>query len=99
MFLRQVVAHSSTYRGLASALTSALRSGGSPLARSCHTMMYDAATQVLDRAKASGVVRAEVNALDLLKLVNGVAMASEQDPDDPGLPDRLLAMVLDGLRG
>ncbi len=98
VFLRRVVTHSNTYRGLASALMSALRSGGSELAQRCHTMVYEAAGQVLDRAKAAGAVRADVDVLDLLKLVNGVALASEQDPDDTQLPDRLLAMVTRGLR-
>jgi AcrR family transcriptional regulator len=98
VFLRRVVTHSNTYRGLASALMSALRSGGSALAQSCHTMVYEAGGRVLERAKAAGAVRADVDLLDLLKLVNGVALASEQDPDDPDLPDRLLAMVTAGLR-
>ncbi|CAM3424428.1 TetR/AcrR family transcriptional regulator [Kibdelosporangium persicum] len=98
VFLRRVVTHSNTYRGLASALMSALRSGGSALAQSCHTMVYDAAGQLLARAKAEGAVRADVDVLDLLKLVNGIALASEQDPDDPGLPDRLLVLLTRGLR-
>jgi AcrR family transcriptional regulator len=97
-FLRQLIDYSNTYRGLASALMAALNNEGSALARSCHATLYGAAGRLLDRAKQEGTVRPDVDLGDLLKLVNGIALATEQDCDDVHLSDRLLAMLVDGLR-
>lgn len=97
-FLRLIIEHSTTYRGLAKALMSALHDHGSKIARSCHTMVYDAGARLLDRAKQQGTVRAEVDLHDLLKLANGIALASEQDADALDVSDRLLALAIAGLR-
>jgi AcrR family transcriptional regulator len=97
-YLRLVIRQSNTYRGLASALMEALHEKGSEIARSCHTMVYNSGGQVLDHAKQAGVIRADVDLRDLLKLTNGIALATEKDTDDPDLVDRLIALVLNGLR-
>jgi AcrR family transcriptional regulator len=98
-FLRLIIEQSSSYRGLASALMVALHEKGSQIARSCHTMVYNSGGRLLDRAKQAGVVRADVDLRDLLKLVNGIALATEKDADeDPELVDRLIALLLNGLR-
>jgi AcrR family transcriptional regulator len=97
-FLRRMIDHSNTYRGLARALMIALTNEGSALARSCHTMLYGAGGRLLDRAKQQGAVRPGVELGDLLKLVNGIALATDQDSDDEHLSDRLLALLVDGLR-
>jgi hypothetical protein len=41
------------------------------------------------------VLRADISAQDVLRLVHGITIATEQTPADA---DRLLALVLDGLR-
>jgi len=98
-FLRLVIQQSSSYRGLASALMEALHDKGTQIARSCHTMVYNSGGRVLEHAKKEGVVRADVDLRDLLKLANGIALATEQDTaDDPDVIDRLIALVLNGLR-
>lgn len=97
-FLRRMIDHSNTYRGLARALMIALTNEGSALARSCHTMLYGAGGRLLDRAKQQGAVRPGVELGDLLKLVNGIALATDQDSDDEHLSDRLLALLVNGLR-
>jgi AcrR family transcriptional regulator len=97
-FLGLVIEQSSTYRGLASALMAALNEKGSAISRSCHTMVYDSASKLLDRAKEAGVVRDDVDVRDLLKLVNGIALAAEGSDDDPDLVGRLITLVLNGLR-
>lgn len=98
-FFRRLVEHSSSYRGLATALMVALNEQGSEIARSCHMMVYDAVTELVDRAKQAGVVRADVDVRDLLKLVNGISLVVENHGDeDPELVDRLVALVLNGLR-
>jgi hypothetical protein len=42
-------------------------------------------------------VSAVIDITDLLTLVNAVAWASEQTPDDPHVLNRLLTFVVDGL--
>jgi hypothetical protein len=55
--------------------------------------------QTLDRllsyAQEAGVLRLDVSAKDVLRLVHGIVMACEQSPADT---DRLLDVMLDGLR-
>ncbi|MBP2327616.1 AcrR family transcriptional regulator [Kibdelosporangium banguiense] len=97
-FLRLVINHSNTYRGLATALMVALNNADSAVARSCHQMIYGAGGRLLDRAQQEGAVRADVKLVDLLKLVNGISLVTEKDSDDPHLPDRLLALLVNGLR-
>lgn len=97
-FLQTVVAHSNTYRGLASALMAALHDEGSELSRSCHTMVYGAAGRLLDRAKREGAVRPDIDLSDLLKMTNGVALAGAQNSDDPQLTTRLLTLLVKGLQ-
>ncbi len=97
-FLKRTIQHSTTYRGLAKALMAALQDRGSEVARSCHALVYDAGERLLDRAKAEGSVRADVDLRDLLKLANGIALAAEQDADATDVSDRLLALAVAGLR-
>ena len=41
------------------------------------------------------MLRPDVTARDLLRLVHGIVVATEQSPEDT---DRLMALMLDGLR-
>jgi len=50
---------------------------------------------VLDAAKDAGAVRPDIDIKDVLKLVHAIGAATEQAPQDA---DRLLSLVLDGLR-
>jgi AcrR family transcriptional regulator len=50
---------------------------------------------VLDRAQASGVVRTDVNGADLMQLVGPMCTSPTLSPEQC---DRLLQMILDGLR-
>ena len=50
------------------------------------------------RAQKAGVVRADVDAKDLIRLVHAVNIATQHAASDPGQADRLLGLVLDGLR-
>jgi AcrR family transcriptional regulator len=97
-FLRLIIDHSTTYRGLASAMMVALHDHGSELARTCHSLIYAEGVKILGRAQRDGAVRADADLRDLLKFANGIALAGELDAADPQLPDRLLALLMDGLR-
>jgi AcrR family transcriptional regulator len=83
-----------TKRGLANALIGAVGKD-SELMNGCMTAMRDAADRLVRNAKQAGVLRADVTAHDLLRLVHGIAVATEQSPEDT---DRLMALMLDGLR-
>lgn len=48
---------------------------------------------LLARAQRAGQAAGDVDISDLLRLVNAIAWASEQVPDDPDLLDRLLALI------
>jgi AcrR family transcriptional regulator len=51
--------------------------------------------RLLTAARATGEIRSDVDAADVLRLVHGVGIACESAPDGA---DRLLSYVLDGLR-
>ena len=51
--------------------------------------------RLLVRAQEDGVVRTDVDAADVLRLAHAVGIACEQAPEDA---DRLLSLVIDGLR-
>jgi AcrR family transcriptional regulator len=94
-WLRDVVDHAATYRGLAAELLSS--SEFSQTSGQCHAMQV-AGAQLLARAQEAGEVRSDVTAADLFKLVNGIAWVTEQSPGDRNQVDRLVRVMVDGLR-
>ena len=52
---------------------------------------------LLRNAQNAGAVRAGVTATDLVVLLKGMLVSLQQDPD-PGLRDRIVAIITDGLR-
>jgi AcrR family transcriptional regulator len=96
-WLRVLVAFSSTKRSLTSAL---LESFGkdSELLSSCSAVICGAAETLLARAQQEGTVRPDADAIDLIRLVHAVNIASQHTSADPGQSDRLLGLILDGLR-
>jgi AcrR family transcriptional regulator len=83
-----------TKRGLASALIGAVGKD-SDLMNGCMAAMREAADRLVSNAKQADVLREDVSARDLLRLVHGIAVATESSPEDT---DRLMTIVLDGLR-
>ncbi len=57
--------------------------------------IWDACERVLRRAQKAGVARRDIDGADLMQLVSPMCMNGTLTPDQG---DRLLAMVLDGLR-
>jgi len=57
-----------------------------------------AADALLARAQEAGVVRSDADSGDLVRLVHAVNIATQRGPADPGQADRMLALILDGLR-
>jgi AcrR family transcriptional regulator len=95
-WVRALTAFSATKRNLTAALLETL-GRDSTLLSTCSATICGAADTLLARAKEAGVVRPDVDARDLIRLVHGVNIAT-QNPTDPGQADRLLGLILDGLR-
>lgn len=97
-WLRAMVTHAGEYRGLARSLMSVSYDTTSALAR-CSDPIREAGGALLARAQQSGAVRADVRIGDLLQLTHAIALAAEESPGDPELADRLLHLMLRGLKG
>jgi AcrR family transcriptional regulator len=93
-WLRLQLDYVKTKRGLGVAVKSMLGTDSATLGV-CRGLMRGALGRLLSRAQEAGVVRTDVAATDLLRLVHAVAMASESDPDNA---DHLLTVIFDGLR-
>jgi AcrR family transcriptional regulator len=96
-WLRALMKFSSTKHSLTSALLATVGKD-SDLLSSCGRVIRSAADALLARAQDAGVVRADANSGDLIRLVHAVNIATQRGPADPGQADRMLALILDGLR-
>jgi AcrR family transcriptional regulator len=96
-WLHALVAFSSTKRSLTSAMVATLGKD-SEVMSTCSKLIKESADALLARAQEAGVVRADVNPTDVIRLVHGVSMVTEHAPADPGQADRMLTLILDGLR-
>ena len=97
IWLRELLDFGRTKRMLTSSLLTTL-SRDSELISSCSSMMRGAAAEVLTNAQQAGAVRGDANPADLMRLVHAISMTVEWAADDHEQADRLLALVLDGLR-
>jgi AcrR family transcriptional regulator len=96
-WLHALVAFSSTKRSLTSAMVATL-SKDSDVLSMCSKLIRESADALITQAQQAGVLRADVNSTDVVRLVHGVSMVTEVAPGDPGQADRMLALILDGLR-
>ncbi|PSL57264.1 TetR family transcriptional regulator [Saccharothrix carnea] len=92
-WLRDVVAHAATARGLGPALTGY----DSDPEFSPHAMIREAARQLLARAHQEGSIDLGVTVDEVLHLANGISLATESLPDPARRADRLVALVAGGL--
>ena len=97
IWLRALVSFGRTKRSLTSAMLATLDKD-SELLSTCSGIMRGAAAGLLKRAQEAGVVRADADATDLLRLVHAVSMAVDREPADSGQADRMLGLIMDGLR-
>ncbi|MFI6793221.1 TetR/AcrR family transcriptional regulator [Nonomuraea sp. NPDC050383] len=97
-WLHAVATHVVTNRGLAASLLHGAHDGDPVLGATCHTMIVDAGQELLTRARQAGTVRADVSITELLRLVNAICLTVEDEPDGAAQADRLLALVLGGVR-
>jgi AcrR family transcriptional regulator len=97
-WLRAALVHALTYRGLAAAvLNSALDRADDPVSR-WHAELFEVGAALLERARRSGAVGADADEADVLKMVGAIAWATQDAPDSSARADRLLALLVNGLR-
>ncbi len=100
VWLRAVGARAAASRGLAASMLREDRDGAPTQARddTCHDMIIAAGSVLLRRARAADAVRPEVSIADLLTLVDAISLETEHDPDGTAKADRLLTLIIDGIR-
>jgi AcrR family transcriptional regulator len=93
-WLRSLIAHLTAYRGLAASVMDIVRDPETELSASCQAMR-DAAAKLLARAQDAAVIRPDLTITELLCLTNGIAVATERQPEDT---PRLLSLLIEGLQ-
>ena len=96
-WLRDLLDFGRTKRMLTTALLTT-HNKDSELMSSGSRMVRGAATDILTGAQEAGVARADANPADLMRLVHAISLTAEWAADDSEQADRLLALVLDGLK-
>lgn len=98
-WMQRFVAHVAAKRGMAQALKSAVASGdgSSELFAYAHQRIRTAAGQLLAAASAAGLVRADVEATDLVRAMSGICLGSDLSASTEQAR-RLVALLMDGLR-
>jgi len=93
-WVRSLSAYLVTKRGLSRALIEAV-GVESELISSCWTTMRETTERLLANGQRDGVIRPDVDAVDVMRLVHGVTLSTEKTPERA---DMLLSVMLDGLR-
>jgi len=101
-WLRAQLQHAMTYQALAASLMISELSDDAPLnacgePSACSALRATGEAQ-LARAQAAGVVRSDVDADDVMRLVNAIALTSEDATDSCAAAERLFGLMVDGLR-
>jgi AcrR family transcriptional regulator len=96
-WLRQFLAGSTTYSGLAASMMATLEDQDSPLYVSCHAMRA-AVARLLTRAQDAGHIRSDVDRTDLFALVSAIGWLSDQTPVMADRADHLFGLIMDALR-
>ncbi len=96
-WLRAFATYVTGKRGLAKSLLESV-DNRDQIFRQSHEMINRTGTALLDRAKAAGAIRDDLELMDVIRLSNAIALAGEQSPDGAALSNRLLQLAVDGLR-
>jgi hypothetical protein len=93
-WMRSFVGYNVSKKSLASELMKALGKD-SEFFKSCKLNVKDAGELLLNEAKAAGKVRPDLQLEDLMRLIGGVTMLPDIEPDQA---NRMLDIVIAGLR-
>lgn len=97
-WLRAVLTHGLTYRGLSAAVMNSALDRGNDLVSTWHAELFEVGAALLARARQSGVIVADADAVDVLKMVGAIAWAAQDTPDSSAQAERLLTLLMNGLR-
>lgn len=100
-WLRATLKHALTYRGLSAAVMNSALDRGNGLVSAWHAELFEVGAALLARARQSGAVTADADDADdadVMKMVGAIAWAAQDSPDSPAQADRLLALLMNGLR-
>jgi AcrR family transcriptional regulator len=92
-WLRQYAGFAATKRALMEALLEA--APDSDVLLTCRTAILDAGTPLVERAQQAGDLRPDTTFMDIIRMVGGVSVVPTTDA---GQKERMLQVVLDGLR-
>lgn len=84
-----------TKRGLANALVAAAGKNADIIS-ACSQTIRGTADRLLRRAQEAGAIREDLETSEVMMLIHGMVVATERAPEQA---DRLLSLMLDGLRG
>jgi AcrR family transcriptional regulator len=97
-WLSGVTAYASTFRGLAAAMTLDLAADPGAAAENCASaQLAEAGEALVRRAVREGAVAPDVTVADLLMLITGIALATENHLDPAAEAERLLALTVAGV--
>ncbi|MFD0363348.1 TetR/AcrR family transcriptional regulator [Nocardia sp. GCM10030253] len=97
-WLRAAINHALTFRGLSAAVMNSAIDGGDELVSAWHAETFAVGAALLDRARQSGTVTASAQDTDVLRMVGAIAWAAQDAQDPTAQADRLLTLLLNGLR-
>ena len=97
-WLRATVMHALTYKGLSAAVMNSALDRGNGLVSAWHAELFEVGAALLARARQSGAVPPDADDADVMKMVGAIAWAAQDSPDSPAQADRLLALLVNGLR-
>ena len=97
-WLRAALMHGLTYRGLSAALINSALDRGNGLVSTWHAEMFEVGAALLARARDAGAIVADADESDVLKMIGAMAWAAQDAPDSRAQADRLLALLMNGLR-
>ena len=95
-WLRSVLAHNMTQRGLKEALMNG--EGLVEAVSSAKAQMRAAGAALVARAQQAGAIRPDLDIGDLLRLIYGIALANEKAPESSVDANRCLLIMIEGLR-
>jgi AcrR family transcriptional regulator len=93
-WLRRFVAYAIAKRALSDELLSTIGME-SDVFRQCHDLIWKAGEPLVKRAQEAGVVRADTDFTEIVKMASGISQVKWAEPEQL---DKILLLALDGLR-
>jgi AcrR family transcriptional regulator len=97
-WLRAALTHALTYRGLSAAVMNSALDRGPGLAAAWHAELFEVGGALLARARQAGVVAGDADETDLLRMTGAIAWAAQDTPDREAQAERLLVLLINGIR-